>query len=357
MRTFLHCADRAVLFVITTIVITGLGCTKPAEPTANTSGTGAKTTAPGTKHRIVIISNGSSPFWDAVDRGLRDAGKELGIGVELIRNNATEGGQISRLEQVATQSDIKGVGVSVVEAQAEGVKEQMLALRKKGVHVIAIDSDGPEECREAFVGTNNLEAGRELGRATAQLRPDGGQAVCFVGLLGAQNARERIQGFKEGAGDKIKVVDSMEDGVDESKARRNVVAAMQNHRELNILTGIWSYNAPAIADELAAANRRSDFTVAVFDAEPNAIIAMEKGLIDVMLVQNPYGMGYQGVKLLHALVVEDEEGVKAILKDGKSHDTGLKLVVPDDSSPVSSPSRMTLQEFKDWLKQKELEGS
>ena len=110
----------------------------------------------------------------------------------------------------------------MLESEAGGVLEQMQALRAKGVKVITVDSDGPREGREAFVGTNNLEGGRELGRLAAQLRPDGGKAVAFVGTLGAQNAKERIRGFKEGWGQRFELVDSMEDGVDESKARNNV---------------------------------------------------------------------------------------------------------------------------------------
>ena len=109
--------------------------------------------------KIVILTNGSSPFWDACDRGLQDAGKELGVRVELVRNDATEGGQIRRLEQLATQDDVKGVGISVLEQDAAGVAEAMQSLRAKGVKVITIDSDGPREAREAFVGTNNLEGG------------------------------------------------------------------------------------------------------------------------------------------------------------------------------------------------------
>src|SRR4051812_14616320 len=75
--------------------------------------------------KIVILTNGSSPFWDACDRGLQDAGKELGVRVELVRNDATEGGQIRRLEQLATQGDVKGVGISVLEQDAAGVAEAM----------------------------------------------------------------------------------------------------------------------------------------------------------------------------------------------------------------------------------------
>lgn len=335
----------------------------------------------GGAYRVVIISNGSSPFWDALAKGMKDAEAELRVKAELIhndgsedpldaflaaehqvraeliRNDGSEGGQIRRLEQIAAQSDVKGVGVSVLEENAAGVAEQMQALRDKGVHVLAIDSDGPKDARLAFVGTNNLEAGRELGRAAKQLSPEGGKAVCFVGLSGAQNARERIQGFQEGAGETVEVIDVMEDNIDESRARKNVLTALQNHPDLKILAGIWSYNAPAIADEVKPTGRRDDLTIVTFDAEPNAILAMEEGLIDVMVVQDPYKMGYQGVVLLSALVEGDNTVVDAMLGGTDNYDTGLKVVVPDASSPVESEYRVTLQEFKAWLAEKGLEGS
>jgi ribose transport system substrate-binding protein len=342
-----------------------IGCTGDTPPGA--AGAGGKSGATGSNaggnsatpgdFKIVILTNGSSPFWDACDRGLKDAGNELGVRVELVRNDATEGGQIRRLEQLATQNDVKGIGVSVLESQASGVVEQMQALRAKGIKVITVDSDGPPEGREAFVGTNNLEAGRELGRLAAQLRPGGGKAVAFVGILGAQNAQERIKGLGEGLGKKIELVDSMEDGVNESKARNNVTAAIQNHPDVNILAGIWSYNAPAITDVISASGRRKDFTIVAFDAEPSAIGAMDQGLIDAMVVQNPYEMGYTGVKLLHRLITGDKDGAEELLKGGDVIDTGLKVIVPDENSPVKSKFRMTLEKFKGWLAEKGLEGS
>jgi ribose transport system substrate-binding protein len=340
-----------------------LGCgddnsDKPSAGGAAGSASGGLTGRPPSEDfKIVILTNGSSPFWDACDRGLKDAGQKLGVRVELVRNDATEGGQIKRLEQLATQGDIKGIGVSVLESQASGVLEQMQALRAKGVKVITVDSDGPREGREAFVGTNNLEAGRELGNLAAQLNPRGGKAVAFVGFLGAQNAQERIQGFKDGLGQMIELVDSMEDGVNEPKARNNVTAAIQNHPDVNILAGIWSYNAPAIADVISANGRRKDFTIVTFDAEPNAIVAMDQGLIDAMVVQNPYEMGYTGVTLLQRLIKGDQAGVDELLKGGDVVDTGLKVVVPDEASPIKGKWRMTLETFKGWLAEKGLEGS
>jgi len=352
---------RRVLFTLAWLCLACVGCTEGNQPQGGAGSPSAATNQPGSQpksdFKIVILTNGSSPFWDACDRGLKDAGQELGVRVELVRNDATENGQIRRLEQLATQSDVKGVGVSVLEGQAAGVLEQMLALRRKGVKVITVDSDGPREGREAFVGTNNLEAGKELGRLAAQLRPNGGKAIAFVGILGAQNAQERIQGLREGLGGAIELVDAMEDGVNESKARNNVTAAIQNHPDVNILAGIWSYNAPAITDVLAANGRRKDFTVVAFDAEPNAIVAMDQGMIDAMVVQNPYDMGYTGARLLYRMIQEDAAGVDELLKGGDVVDTGLKVIVPGDDSPIQSPYRMTLPAFKAWLTSKGLEGS
>jgi ribose transport system substrate-binding protein len=359
---------RSLLLKLTSFCLVALfapGCGDET-PTGGSGGSGQ--TAAGTVNtgggtggagdfKIVILTNGSSPFWDACDRGLQEAGKELGVRAELVRNDATEGGQIKRLEQLATQSDVKGVGVSVLEEQAAGVAEAMQALRAKGVKVITVDSDGPAEAREAFVGTNNLEGGIELGRLAAQLRPGGGKAVTFVGILAAQNAKERISGFKAGVGDKIQVVDTMEDNVNESKARNNVTTSIQNHPDVNILAGIWSYNAPAITDVIAANGRRKDFTIVTFDCEPGAIVAMDQGLIDAMVVQNPYEMGYTGAKLLYRLIKEDKAGVDELLKGGDVVDTGLKVIVPDDTSPLKSKYRMTLGAFKTWLAEKGLEGS
>src|SRR5437660_1359165 len=78
-----------------------LGCGDETPTGGKAGGGGAAKSggevAAGGDFKIVILTNGSSPFWDACDRGLQDAGKKLGVRVELVRNDATEGGQIRRL--------------------------------------------------------------------------------------------------------------------------------------------------------------------------------------------------------------------------------------------------------------------
>ena len=120
-----------------------------------------------------------------------------------------------------------------------------------------------------------------------------GEYVTFVGITGAQNALERVGGFKEGAGDKFKSLDNMGDDTDRNRAKENVRNAITNHPELKALVGIWSYNAPAIVDVVREKNARDKFKIVAFDAEPKAIEYMGQGLIDAMVVPPPHERALQ----------------------------------------------------------------
>jgi len=351
------------------------GCNPQAEK--STPGSGSSRPAASLK-RIVILTNGNSPFWDAARAGMLDAEKELGLreaGFQAVLevNDGTPQGQLDKLRQFGSQADIAGVGVSALDADNAAIADEMRNLQKKGVKVVTIDSDVNRDtlrdARFAYLGTDNFEGGRELGFCAKTLSESGGGYVTFVGRTGAQNAIERIGGFADGAGEKFSSLDSMGDDIDLARARENVRNAIRNHAEkLTTLVGIWSYNAPAIVDVLKETGTRTKYKVVTFDAEPGAIVAMGDGMIDAMVVQNPHQMGYQGVRLLKALITDDQATVKEMLPrhgepDGDIYDTGLKVVVPDGSDAFDrakfgeKTEFMRLGEFKAWLKKYNLEGS
>lgn len=360
------------------LILVAAGCDSgggsPANPSeSNDAGAAA---AAETK-RIILLTNGNSPFWDTARAGLQAADKDLeltqaGLRAVVEVSDATPRGQIDKLRQFASQSDIAAVGISVTDAANAAIADQMRELQEQGIAVITIDSDvdrqASRDARFAFVGTDNLIGGHELGVAVKHLRPQGGQYVTFVGRTGAQNAIERIEGFGDGAGDQFQALDNMGDENDPTRARDNVRNAIGNHAELNVLVGIWSYNAPAIADVVQQLDRKDDFTVAVFDAEPLAVDYLDQGLIDVMVVQNPFEMGYQGVRLMKALVEKDEATIKELLPNqggdgGDLYDTGLRVVVPDKQTLLKAdlfgPNTqfLKLSEFREWLAKYGLQGS
>jgi len=328
--------------------------------------------------RIIILTNGTSPFWDAAKIGAEDAAKDLeiekaGLRVVVETNDFSDKGQIDKLRQYQGMTDVVGIGISVTISENPNIAAEMRKLQKSGVHVITIDSDvdlaQDRDARFAYVGTDNVYAGRELGKAAAALKPDGAKYSTFVGLAGAANAKERISGFAAGAGAKFTAGEHLADGGDQQKARQFVRDAIDRNADMDMLVGIWSYNAPAIVDTVKQLGRRADFTIVCFDAEPVAIDHMDAGMIDALAVQNPYRMGYDGVRVLKALVEKDSGTIaemrSAMNKGGGEDllDTGLKIIIPDGDTPLAETAfgerteRLGLGAFKTWLESKGLTGS
>ncbi len=359
---------KNILLLVVAVFLV-IGC-KGEEPTPGNRGT----------KRIILITNGISPFWDACRAGMEDAEKDLKLGddhlkVVMVVNDGTAAGQITKLQQYGTLTDIAAIGISVIDKNNSAIAEEMKKLRAKGIPVVAIDNDINTEkfsdSRYAYLGSNNIRGGNELGKCAKLINPKGGGWVSFVGITGAQNAIERVDGFGEGAGSAFKKIDNMGDGMDATKARTNVRNAISNNpKGLTTLVGIWSYNAPAIVDVVRDLKKRKDFTIVTYDAEPGAIKEMEAGMIDAMVVQNPHQMGYEGVRLMKALIDNDKTTLDKMLPNygkpkGDFFTTDLKVIVPDEKSIVwknksqfhESTEVLTLETFKAWLKKYNLTGS
>ncbi len=360
------------------------GGTEDKATSASSGGTPASSeetsSAPSGGKRIILITNGNSPFWDACRYGMQEAASELklgdvGMAAVMEVNDGTPSGQLDKLRQYGSQSDVIGVAMSAVDANNAAVAAAMSKLRAKGIHVLCLDSDVGERFRDArshYIGTDNRIGGRELGAAARKLLAArgvmSGSYVQFVGRTGAQNAMERMDGFKESVGAVYREADRMSDETDRTRARENVRNAMRNNQDLKALVGIWSYNAPAIVDVVKEQNKRDEYTIVAFDAEPIAVQQFSQGFLDAMVVQNPYDMGYQSVRLIKALVEGDSTTVAAMFPDagkenGDLYDTGLKVVVPDEKSPLKpedfgkKTQFMILTEFKAWLDKYGLAGS
>jgi ribose transport system substrate-binding protein len=342
------------------------GCLKNDKPgSATTSG----------KKRIILLNNNDSEFWSAARGGIKEANEKLhladaGIVALMEINNGTVEGQIQKLQQFAAQPDVVGVGLSVFDPDNPRLIEQMRKLQEKGIPVLCFDSDVNRskyrDARSYFVGTDNIEGGRLLGDVAKHLKRDGAPYAQFVGRKSAQNAEERMNGFTESVGDTFKEVGRWEDDADRSRAMENVKVAVNKNPDLGILVGIWSYNAPAIV-RVVDDMKRPDLTVVAFDAEAPAITACAQGKIHAMVVQNPYQMGYQSVRLLKAMIDKDEKTIKDMFPkrgqpDGDLYNTGLRIVVPE-KSPLKKDlfgdkaEFYTAPEFQKWLADRDLTSS
>lgn len=372
----MRCSIANFLLVIAIGSLAIVGC---GSSDSDGSGGGSAEKPSGMK-RIIILTNGPDPFWDTCESGAKAAEKELGLQdkgyvVDFQRGDFTDKKQIDMLKQYVIASDVVAVGVSVFNPESRNLATEMKNLQDKGVKVIAIDSDLNREkfrdARYAYLGTDNIVGGRELGRAARATSPDGAKFAFFVGDLGVANAVERMSGFVEGVGQDANYVElaRLSDSGDRPKARKNVEDLLNQQSECNMLVGIWAYNTPQIINVVKDRGIREKTKIICFDAAQDSISGMAQGNVDVMVVQNPYQMGFDGVKLMHALVTDDSalvtEMFPAYAKEGTGdiYRTELRVVVPDEGSTLTKElfDETTVffkySEFQKWLQDRGLISS
>ena len=89
-------------------------------------------------------------------------------------------------------------GVAVVGAEGDGVAAAMAALRAAGVAVVTLVSDLEESARAAYVGIDNVSAGRTGARLMGLAHGDeAGLVQPILGALTARDHRDRLLGFCE----------------------------------------------------------------------------------------------------------------------------------------------------------------
>ena len=334
--------------------------TTPTAATPKTTDATPPTGAGGGKY--TMITNGVSPFWNSMGKGIDQANKDLGItGNFTAPNPADHNAQVKVFQDVMT-SKVDGVGISPIEADAMAATiDKAIA---DGIPVICYDSDAPKSKRMAYLGTNNYDAGKTAGTEAVKLFPGGGKLIAFVGNMGAQNARDRYNGFKDALkGSNVTfIAEPFEDHVDKGKARKNVEDAITKYQGqgLNGLVGLYSYNGPAIVGAVDAAGlTRDKMKVICFDGEPDTLKNLAANKVDLTVVQKPYEFGRIGMMLLN-YIHKDKDIDKALneLKpeldkmgmklDTANHiiDTGVDVVTPANAQP-----------FLQKLKEKGLEST
>ncbi len=178
------------------------------------------------------------------------------------------------------------------------------------VPLFTTDSDAPQSDRIAYIGSSNTDAGVQAGELALKALPDGGKCMGFVGLLGADNAVERIAGFRKAVeGSKVELVDVRGDDIDFARARSNVDDVLAANPEITCMVGFYSYNPPKMYEALQAAGKVGAITVIAFDEDPITLGAVRNGEFAGTVVQQPYEWGYQGMKLMAQYLAGDKSMV------------------------------------------------
>jgi len=262
------------------------------------------------KKVLAFVVNGASDFWKIAEAGVKKAQGELPkYDLQFKYPEQAAAAVQQRILDDLVAAGAAGIMVSAVDPKNE--TEELNKVASQTV-LFTTDSDAPQSKRVAYIGSSNTALGKDAGKLMLKALPQGGKCVGFVGLPGADNARERIEGVKETIkGSKVELVDVRGDEIDQTRAKRNVEDILAAMPDVSCMVGFYSYNTPRIYEVLKEAGKLGKIKIIGFDEDPITLGGVKEGAIVGTVVQQPFEWGYQGMKLMAKYIEGDKSGIPA----------------------------------------------
>ena len=99
-------------------------------------------------------------------------------------------------DQVAALRKLDCDAVAVMASEAPEINAQIAALQAAGVRVVSLVADLPSSGRDAYVGPDNVVAGRTAAEFMGRFIKDAGNVLMIAGSLAARDHSERLLGFQ-----------------------------------------------------------------------------------------------------------------------------------------------------------------
>lgn len=334
------------------LLVGAIGC-GPKEDTASGT-TGSTSTTSGTetkggdakKYRIAVIPKGSThEFWKSVHAGAEEAGKEFGV--EVIWKGPMK--EDDRESQIKVVEDFVTNGVDAIvlaPLDAVALRGPVQQAQRSDIPVLIIDSGLDEVETVSFVATDNKKGGEMAGDELAKLLGGKGKVIMLRYQEGSASTMQREEGFmeamKKNPGITILSENQHAGATVESaqSASENLLARFKNPDGTLGVDGIFCPNESSTFGMLRVLQDNAwagKLKFVGFDASSKLIDGLKAGEINGLVVQNPFNMGYLGVKNMVAKL--KGESVEARIDTGAVLVTKENMETPDVAKLIAPPSQ------------------
>ena len=295
--------------------------------------------------KIAVIPKGTAHiFWKTVHAGAAKAAKEFGL--EAIWMGAEN--EDDRRQQIDVVQNFISRGVDAIvlaplddTALVRPVEE---AVRRK-IPVVIIDSGLKSEAQASFVATDNREGGRVGARRLAEVLGGKGKVILLRYNEGSDSTRNREEGFLDEMKDKFPGITIASSNQYAGVTKESAYQASQNLlNSFPEIEGVFCPNESSTFGMLRAlqtSGKAGKIKFVGFDTSEGLLDALRKGQINGLVSQDPFGMGYLGVKTAVAAIRGE--------KVDKRIPTKLLMVTPENMD-VPEVKETILPDVDKWLK-------
>ncbi|WP_270179782.1 ABC transporter substrate-binding protein [Alkalihalobacillus sp. CinArs1] len=330
---------RKIIMLITLVLVlvAATACSESSKSVEGSSSDGKKEIA-------VIVKATDSDFWQTVLQGAEKAAEDQGDKVNVTTygppSEADIDKQIAILENVISQNpDGIVIASTSSDASVPGIEKAM----DKGIPVVLVDNRVNTEKFVSFLATDNVKGGalgaeQFVENLEAQGKELKGKVAIISAMAGVQVLIDRDKGFidrlEELAPDieplEVRYVDN-----DITKALGAAEDLLTSHPDLLGFFADNNHTGIGVARAITERDLIEEVPVIAYDGDKEEINALKSGAIDALIVQDPFGMGYEGVNtVLKDLSGESTEqeidtGATIVTMENFDEDEIQKLLYPD----------------------------
>ena len=253
------------------------------------------------KKRIGVVPKAvAHVFWQSVHAGAVAAGREADVEIEWI-GPPQETDFSRQIEIVDSMINGRVDGIVLAPTEATALVNVVERAGKAGIPVVIFDSGINTEQYVSFVSTNNYEAGVLAAKKLAELLGGKGKIALVKMVPGSSSTMQREQGFEDTLAKEFPGIEIVAEQYCMS-SRARALAVTENMLTANPdLDALFASAEPGTVGAARAIQSRGltgKLKFVGFDFSDTIEKDLKGGVIDALVVQDPFHIGYTAVKVV-----------------------------------------------------------
>jgi ribose transport system substrate-binding protein len=292
--------------------------------------------------RIAVVPKGASAeFWKAIHAGAVKAGKELGV--EILWKGPIKDDDLKAQIDVVQSFTAQGVsGITLAPLSDKGLAGAVHQATAANIPVIVFDSDLKGKDHLSFIATDNYAGGKLGGEELARLVGGKGNVIMLRYVEGSASTAKREAGFLDAmkTHPAIKVVsENQYGGATTESAFQSAESLLAGTKAASGgVDGVFCVAEATTLGMLLALEKQGlggKLKFVGFDTSSKLVDGIHRGLLDAIVVQDPFKMGYLAVKKmsehLKGQTIESyiDTGVTLVTRQNLDEPQIAALVAPD----------------------------
>ncbi len=257
----------------------------------------AKSSGGGNKKLVLIQGTKADNFYVTMGCGAKAEAQKLGYSINVQGPADFEASEQIPIVDAVTAT--KPAAVLIAPTDEHALIAPMQAMKSAGIKVVQVDTHVTDNSiASASISSNNTQGGKLAADQLAKMIGYKGSVVVMNEQAGVSTTEARIQGFTDEMKKykNITVLPTQYTGDSPSQAAQTVTSLYAAHPNL---AGVFATNvlvAEGTDTGLKNSGAANKVKIVGYDADPEQISDLKKGIVEALIAQDPYQEGELGVQ-------------------------------------------------------------